>query len=236
MTMNVRDVMTTPVIAVSPSTPLKEVARLLVEHRISGLPVVDDAGAVVGVVSEADFLLKEGGREVARRRWFGKILGESREASVRHGKLTAVTAGELMTSPATTIDADRSTMAAATMMVDGKINRLPVVEGGKLVGILSRADLVRAFVRTDEQLAQTIRHDVLLRVLWLNPETFDIVVENGVVTINGRVERKSTAQMLERAVRNVPGVVDVIFGVTWSFEDEDIREQTVDPVFPFSPR
>lgn len=236
MTLTVRDVMTTPVISVTPETPLKEVARLLVEHRISGLPVVDSTGAVVGVVSEADFLLKEGGREVARHRWFGKILGDDRERAARQVKLTATTAGELMTSPATTIDADRSTMAAATMMVDHEVNRLPVVEGGQLVGLLSRADLVRAFVASDEQLAETIRHDVMLRVLWMNPELFDLVVKNGVVTIAGRVERKSTAEMLERAIRNVPGVVDVDYGVTWSFEDEDIRTTTTDPVFPFSPR
>jgi CBS domain-containing protein len=237
MTMTVRDVMTTPVFSVTPATPLKEVARLLVTNRISGVPVVDDTGAVVGVVSEADFLLKEGGQAAARRRRFRRILGDSRaKAAARQVKIGAITAGEAMTSPAATIDVDRSTTEAATIMVDRDINRLPVVEGGKLVGIVSRADLVRAFVRSDEQLAETIRHDVLLRVLWLNPALFDVTVRDGVATVAGRVERKSTAEMLERAVRAVPGIVDVDCAVTWSFEDEDVREKTTDPVFPFSPR
>ena len=121
-------------------------------------------------------------------------------------------------------------------MVDLDVNRLPVLEGGKLVGIVSRADLVRAFVRTDDQLAQTIRHDVLLRVLWLNPELFDVEVHNGVVSIRGRVERRSSAEMIERAIRNVPGVVDVSSAVTWEIADDHIRPTTTDPVFPFSPR
>jgi CBS domain-containing protein len=236
MTMTVRDVMTTPVFSVTTSTPLKDVARLLVEHRISGLPVVDDTGAVVGVVSETDFLIKAGGQEVARRRWFGRLLGETKETSTRQAKIGAVTAGESMTTPAATIEADRSTTAAATLMVDLDVNRLPVLDEGKLVGIVSRADLVRAFIRSDDQLAETIRHDVLLRVLWLDPALFDVAVQNGVVSIKGRVERRSSAEMIERAIRNVPGVVDVTSHVTWEISDDHIRPSRTDPVFPFSPR
>jgi CBS domain-containing protein len=236
MTMTVRDVMTAPVFSVSPSTPLKEVARLLVDHRISGVPVVDDAGVVLGVVSEADFLLKEGGHDVARRRWFARFLGENRQTISRQAKIGAITAGESMTSPAATIEVGRSTTAAATLMVDRAVNRLPVTEDGKLVGIVSRADLMRAFVRTDDQLAETIRHDVLLHVLWLDPSTFDVDVENGVATIAGRVDRHSTADMIERAVRTVPGIMDVVCAVTWGIEDDNVRPTTTDPVFPFGPR
>lgn len=236
MLMTVRDVMTTPVISVTVTTPLKDVARLLVDHRISGVPVVDPDGTVVGVVSEADFLVKEGGREAGRRRWFGRIVGESRESAERDAKIGAITAGEAMTSPAATIPADRSTTEAAALMVDRAVNRLPVVEDGKLIGIVSRADLVRAFVRSDGQLAETIRQDVLLRVLWLDPGLFDVDVENGVATIRGHVERRSIAEMIERAVRNVPGVVDVVAAVSWDLEDASIHPTTVDAVFPFSPR
>lgn len=237
MTTTVRDVMTTPVFSVTPETPLKEVARLLVTNRISGLPVVDETGQVLGVVSEADFLLKEGGHVAARRRQFRRILGDSRaKAAARQAKIGAITAGEAMTSPAATIGADQTTTAAATIMVDRDINRLPVVEDGRLIGIVSRADLVRAFVRSDEQLAETIRHDVLLRILWLNPTLFDVNVRDGVATVGGRVERRSTAEMMERAIRNVPGIVDVDCAVTWSYVDDDVHPTTVDPVFPFSPR
>lgn len=236
MTMTVRDVMTAPVFSVSPSTPLKEVARLLVEHRISGLPVVDGRGVVLGVVSEADLLLKAGGHDIARRHRFGRFLGETRETRSRQAKIGAITAGEAMTSPAATIEASRSTTAAATLMVDRAVNRLPVVEGGALVGIVSRADLVRAFVRTDGQLAETIRDDVLLRVLWIDPSSFEVDVEHGVATISGRVDRHSTADMIERAVRTVPGIVDVVCAVTWNVEDEDVRPTITDPVFPYGPR
>lgn len=236
MLMTVRDVMTTPVFSVVPSTPLKDVAHLLIDHRISGVPVVDERGAVLGVVSEADFLLKEGGREAGRRRWFGRIIGEGREAEARQVKIGAITAGEAMTSPAATIEASRPTTEAASLMVDRSVNRLPVVEDGVLVGIVSRADLVRAFVRSDDQLAESIRQDVLLRVLWLDPELFDIDVSNGVATIRGKVERRSIAEMIERAVRNVPGVVDVVSAVTWEMEDDRVHPVTTDPVFPFGPR
>lgn len=236
MLMTVRDVMTTPVFSVTPDAPLKDVAHLLIEHRISGVPVVDAGGAVLGVVSEADFLLKEGGRDAGRRRWFGRFVGESRATTARQAKVGAITAGEAMTSPAATIEADSSTTAAAALMVDRAVNRLPVIEDGRLIGIVSRADLVRAFVRSDDQLAESIRQDVLLRVLWLDPGLFDVEVINGVATIRGHVERRSIAEMIERAVRNVPGIVDVVSAVTWEMEDDRVHPVTADPVFPFGPR
>jgi CBS domain-containing protein len=235
MTMTVRDVMTTPVFSVRSATPLKEVARVLVEHRISGVPVVDEDGRVLGVVSEADFLLKESG-ERGRRPWFERIIGERPQSAARKVKIGAVTAGEAMTSPAATIEVDRPTTAAASLMVERRVNRLPVVEGGVLVGIVSRADLVRAFVRTDDQLEEAIRRDVLLHVLWLDPVLFDVSVSDGVATIGGRVDRHSMSDMIERAVRNLPGIVDVVNEVSWATEDDRIRPVTTDPVFPFSPR
>jgi len=236
MTLLVRDVMSAPVHTVTTATPLKDVARILVDQRISGVPVVDDTGAVVGVVSEADLLVKEGGQEVARRRWFGRILGERPEAVARQIKIGAITAGEAMTSPPVTIEFDRSTAAAATLMVDRQINRLPVLEHGRLVGIVSRADLVRAFIRTDDQLETTIRQDVLLRVLWLDPALFEVSVRDGVATVRGRVEQRSMADLVERAVRMVPGIVDVKAEVTWQFADDRVHPVVNDPVFPFSPR
>ena len=170
--MTVRDVMSHKVVSVGTRAPLPDVARLLVEHRISGLPVVDDDGAVVGVVSEADFLVKEQGPEAVHRGPFARFLAGSRASRRRLAKLAATTAGEAMTSPAVTIEPYRSISEAATRMASRGINRLPVVDGETLVGIVTRADLVRAYTRTDEELERTIREEVLLRSLWLDPASF----------------------------------------------------------------
>lgn len=232
----VQDVMTRTVTSVERATPLKEVAQLLVDQRISGVPVVDEDGLVVGVVSEADFLVKEQGAEAIRRRRFGRVLGESRDSRATLAKIEAATAGEAMTSPAITIGPASHIGEAAAIMTGNHVNRLPVVEDGRLVGIVTRADLVRAYVRSDEELARTIRHDVLLRILWLDPTPFTVVVKDGVASISGRVERRSTAEMIERAVTMVPGIVDVKADVTWSIDDRHGEARPLDGLYPFGVR
>lgn len=233
--LKVQDVMTRSVISVRPETPLKDVARLMIDHRISGLPVVDTHGAVVGVVSEADFLMKEQGPEGHARRPLEWLVGPSRASRERAAKLDAVTAGEAMTSPPVTIAPTRTVTQAAMLMTQRHVARLPVVGAGRLTGIVTRADLVRAYVRSDEELARMIREDVILGILWLDPALFEVSVSDGIAAIRGRVERRSTAEMLERTVAMVPGIVGVEPAVTWSMDDERIAPATVDPVFPFSP-
>lgn len=234
--LTVREAMTGSVVAVRADMPLKDVARLLVQHRISGLPVVDDAGAVLGVVSEADFLMKEQGADAIPHRPLARLRGESRAARAQLAKVEAVTAGEAMTAPAVTIEPGQRISEAAAIMTARGLNRLPVVEDGCLVGIVTRADLVRAYVRSDDELARTIREDVLLRMLWLDPVLFDVKVEDGMVSISGRVERRSTAEMVEHAVRLVPGVVEVAAEVEWSIDDRHLQPVTIDAIFPFSPK
>ena len=234
--MTVREAMTTSVVAVRPATPLKDVARLLVEHRISGLPVVDDDGAVLGVVSEADFLMKEQGAEAVPHRPLARIFGESQASRSQQAKVDALTAGEAMTAPALTIEPGRRIIEAAAIMTTRRLNRLPVVENGRLVGIVTRADLVRAYVSSDEELVRTIREEVLLRTLWLDPVPFDVRVVDGVAAIRGRVERRSTAEMIERAVALVPGIVDVNAAIEWSLDDRQLEPVSIDAVFPFSPK
>jgi CBS domain-containing protein len=231
----VRDVMTSEVLAVRRETPLKEVARLLVERRISGLPVVDDEGQVVGVVSEADLLVKEQGPDAVPRGTLDRFLGESGQARQLRAKAEARTAGEAMTAPAITIDGSRSVHQAAALMIERRVNRLPVVEAGRLVGIVTRADLVRAFVRSDGQLAEAIRKDVLLRSLWIDPDRFEVDVHDGVVTMRGSVERRSTAAMVVRMVEMVPGVVGVTADVSWSIDDRDIDAPAPDYFSPKGP-
>lgn len=215
--MKVKDLMTTEVATVSPGATLKDVAHLLTERGISGVPVVDGDGVVVGVVSEADVLAKEHGpgQPVGRFPWF---TGRSDPAF--DAKVAARTAAEAMTSPAVTIGAERPVSAAARIMTEQGINRLPVVRDGELVGIVTRADLVRAFTRPDEVLAREIRVDVVERAMWLSPEQIDVQVVNGEVELRGWVDTRVDAEVLELLASRVPGVVGVSSRVTWRADSE----------------
>ncbi len=231
----VRDVMTHPVQSVRPETPLKEVARLLIDHRISGLPVVDDSGKVLGVVSEGDLLMKGQEHGAVHHRPLARIFGESEETRRLLAKAEARTAGDAMTTPALTIDAGRPINVAATLMVERKVNRLPVTEDGRLVGIVTRADVVRTFVRSDEELAEAIRDEVLVRALWVDPAGFTVEVVDGIATVTGRVRRRSTAAMIEPMVEMVAGVIAVNANVEWSEDDRTIEAPGPDYFSPKSP-
>jgi CBS domain-containing protein len=200
--MQVKDVMTAPAVSVSPEASLKEVAAILTERRISGLPVVDSSGAVLGVVSEADILLKERGEQP--REGFLRSLHRQEER-----KDEARTAGEAMTSPAQTIHPSASVAEAARRMIEGAVNRLPVVEDGLLVGIVTRADLVRAFVRPDSEIEREIREHVALRWHGIDPNALIVLVRNGEVELRGPVSSPDDAKLVERLVRAIPGVVSV---------------------------
>jgi CBS domain-containing protein len=228
--MKVRDVMHRDVITVAPQTPLKEVARTLVEHGISGVPVVDEHGTVLGVVSETDLLVKERGEPARRPRLLARLFGP--EPADAAAKAEAVTAAEAMTAPAITITADRPLREAAALMVERQINRLPVVEDGRLVGIVTRADLVRAFVRSDEELRRFIVEEVIQRAMWLDPRTIQVTVEEGIVRLTGTVDRRSSVPILENLVRAVEGVVAVEAHLGWIEDDTGIEPPPPDYVSP----
>jgi len=234
--LTIRDVMSRPALTVRPETPLKDVARLLVEHRISGLPVTDAAGVVIGVVSEADLLLKEQGVANVHHRPLARLLGESSATRAQLTKLAAITAGEAMTVPAITISGDRPIAEAAAIMTGRSINRLPVVDDGVLVGVVSRADLIRAYVRSDEDLAAIIRDEVLYRTLSLNPALYDVTVHDGIASIKGSVRRRSTAGMIERVSALIPGVVSVVSELNWETDDRDVVAPDRDLVSAISER
>ncbi len=221
--LKVRDLMTGEVVTVLPTTPIKDVARLLVEHRISGMPVVDDGGRIVGVVSEGDLIFKEQAPDSVERRPLARIFGDSPATRAELAKVLALTAGDAMTAPAITVVADSLVAEAAATMTRNRVNRLPVVEGDMLVGVVSRADVVRALVRTDEELAESIREDVLYGTMWLDPGLFDVVVTDGKARIRGRVERRSEAEMIERIAMMVPGVIGVTTELTWELDDRQIE-------------
>ncbi len=232
--MTIQNVMTSEVTAVHPETTLKDVARILVQRGISGLPVVDDDGVVLGVISEADLLIKEQGATAIPHRRGARIRGESRTHHTALAKVKATTAGEAMTSPAITIEPEASLPAAAAIMVDRAVNRLPVTKFGVLVGIVSRADLVRAYVRSDDQIAEYIRYDLLLRHLLVNPVLFELTVKDGVVHIAGQAETRSIAEMIDRLVATVPGVIAVDAKITWAFDDGHVAAPERDLVYPSS--
>jgi CBS domain-containing protein len=209
--------MSRAVVTVSPRAPIKEVARLLLERRISGLPVVNDDGRVLGVVSEGDILIKEKGVAPAEGRELRWLFGEDDRESL---KREALTAAEAMSCPAITVEPERSVSEAARLMVARAVNRLPVVSDGRIVGIVTRADLVRAFVRTDEELEREIRNDVLLDTLWIDPSTVQLTVDAGEVILEGKVATRTDAELATAYVARVPGVVSVDgSGLTWSQDD-----------------
>jgi CBS domain-containing protein len=198
----VRSVMTTPVIAVTPETPFKEIVSTLAEYRISAVPVIDGAGRVTGVVSEADLIRKE-----EMRSGLDQVLAVRHR--VRSRKAHAVTAARLMTSPVITIGADATVEDAASKLGRADVRRLFVVEGdGRLAGVLSRADVLRLFLVSDD----VIRDRVLKAV----PNGVTATVADGVVTLGGRVTRRSQAIAAIRIAWALPGVV----GVTGSVEHE----------------
>lgn len=214
--MLIGDLMTRDVVAVSPGTPLKDVAALLVDHRISGVPVCDANGVVLGVVSEADILWKTQGHQPERGRFLHWFVDHTGGDDLR---LNARDAGAAMTSPALTIEANVDAAKAARVMVEKRVNRLPVVDRGRLVGIVTRADLVRAFNRTDGEIEAEIRENVLLQTMWIDPARVDLSVEQGEVTLAGQVENRSGAELMESYVRRVPGVVSVSCQLTWAHDD-----------------
>lgn len=215
--MRVQDLMTKDVFIVAPETSLKDVAAMLVEHGISGMPVCDPEGRVLGVVSEADIVVKAGGGLGRSSGLLGR-LANRRENEGR--KANARTAGEAMTAPAITVGPLSSTYGAARLMVEHAVNRLPVVQGEKLVGIVTRADLVRAFDRSDAEIAREIREDVIVRTALLQPGLVGVDVEQGEVTLEGEVERRSDARVIESLSARVPGVVGVTSKVTWRVNDQ----------------
>lgn len=223
--MQVSDVMTSPVLSVPAETPLKEVARLFIERRISGVPVIDDAGRVLGVVSEGDFLVKERGPRGGSpgRRPIAWLFGDER-AELEQAKINAATAGEAMSRPPLTVRTDCSLREAAGLMMDRGVNRLPVVDDDeRLVGIVTRADLVAAFVRSDEELARVISEEVVRDTMWIDPRRVQVEVSEGVVRLTGSVDRRSTAQILGKLASQVDGVVRVADELRWELDDRGME-------------
>lgn len=220
--MNVREVMTTRVVAVGPETPLKEVARLLAEHGISGVPVVEN-GTVLGIVSEADFLVKEEEVPAGRPSLLNWLFEATDGEHARQTKLHATTAREAMTAPAIAIGPEHDIREAAALMTRNRINRLPVIEDGELIGIVTRADLVGTFLVSDADLERRIREEVLRDTMWMRPDEIEVGVLEGIATLAGNVDRRSTATILERLVGHLDGVLGVRSELRWELDDRGVE-------------
>jgi len=213
--MKVSDVMTSEVRTISGDEPLKEAARVMVKAGISGLPVVDDNRKVVGIITEADFVTAEADRSWGRqrRRLLANFLGEA-----EHPK--AKTVADSMTKNPHTIDGSSTVTEAARMMTELRVKRLPVVTpDGTLCGIISRADVMGAFARPDEDLRAEVIDEVVIGVLQLDPDKLSISVVDGIVQIDGSVESRTDARLLQELAVRVEGVISVNSDVTWTNDD-----------------
>lgn len=212
---SVRDVMTAEVATVTEDTPFKELAAVMASRHVSALPVVGRDGRVAGIVSEGDLLPKEEAKEDLQARplpWWRRFAERARARGL--------TARDLMTSPPVTIADSASVVAAARLMDRSHVKRLPVTgDGGRLVGIVSRCDLVGVFVRPDQAIAEEIRREVFADCLRCNPALIRVTVAEGVVTLAGEVANKSMVPAAVRMARSVDGVVEVVGKLTYAEDD-----------------
>jgi len=211
--MLVSQLMTHDVVTVRPETPLKEVARILEARGISGVPVVD-GDEVVGVVSSGDVLYKERGPlPHGEHSIAGQLVWSSRHDG---SKLAARTAADAMTSPPVTVTPACSVNAAARLLADRGLHRLPVLENERLVGIITRGDLLRAFTRSDAELEREIRRVLVLHSMWQpNRDGVTTVVDDGAVSLTGHVLDETVAELLPQLVARIPGVISVDARLAW---------------------
>ena len=222
----VKDLMTTPVVTVVPTTPFKEIVARLAEHRVSAVPVVNDAGLVLGVVSEADLLLKEEPPDPDA----DLPLFWTKRRRAEHDKAAAAIAHDLMTVAVVSIAPEATAAQAARRMHTANVKRLPVVDRrGDLVGIISRSDLLTVFNRPDEAIRREIIDEVIVGEFMMDPDRFFIQVHEGVAVLEGRVERRSLLPLLVRAVRSVEGVVQVEDRLAYDIDDRDGEWVKVSP-------
>lgn len=215
--MRVREIMTTDVVTAGPEDSLKDAAAALVERNISGMPVCDGAGRLLGVVSEGDILFKEHGPRRRRRGVLAWLV--DLDDPVALAKASARTVGEAMTAPAITVAPEANVAEAARLMSEHGVNRLPVLRHDELVGIVTRTDLVRAFTRSDAEIRREILEDVLERTLWNDRHGVDVEVTKGAVSLRGLLESRTDATLLERLAARVPGVVSVEADLRWVIDD-----------------
>jgi len=226
MAMMVSDIMTSPVISVLPETPIVEAARLLLKHRISGLPVADAGGNLVGIVTEGDLLRRaEIGTERRRARWLEFFISPGRLAR-DYADAHARTVGEVMSTDIVSVGPDDALTDVVQLMERHHIKRVPVVSAGAVVGIVSRANLVRALLHSlrrpkagkaapsDEKIRQRILAEIS-RQPWGPRASVDVRVAAGTVELYGSITDDRERVALKVLAENVPGVKAVRDKLVW---------------------
>jgi CBS-domain-containing membrane protein len=200
----VKNVMSSSVVAVRENADFKAMVTAMRSRRISAFPVIDSFSRVLGVVSEADLLLKE--TVPALPQGAIRLAWRLKDRS----KAAGVTAAEVMTKPAVTIDEDAPVAAAARLMQSRKVKRLPVVDdNGRLRGIITRTDVLSVFERPDTEIWDEVIKEVIVGEFGLDPELFVVTVASGIVTVTGSVERRADALGLLATIRHLEGVIGV---------------------------
>jgi CBS domain-containing protein len=222
--MNARDVMTHRLVTVTPETPIEEAVRLMLKHRVSGLPVIDAAGAPVGVVTEGDLLRRiETGTDKRHSGWIGLLLGPGRLAA-EYTRSHAHKVDEVMTTELISVGPETPLGEVVELMEERRIKRVPVVDGGKLVGIVSRTNLVaalagilakaRGVALSDDDIRRAILAEIDKQP-WGPRQSVDAVVRDGVVELRGTILDERERAALIVAAENLPGVKSVRDKLVW---------------------
>jgi len=219
--MVVSDLMTHPVVSVEAHTSFKRIVALLEEYEIGSVPVVDADLCVIGVVSESDLLAKRQRRGTGvKASLFAGLLGRRNPA-----RSASVTAQDVMSRSVVTVSRRQPVAVAARQLIEKKLRRLYVVDGsGKLVGVLAKRDVLRVFLRPDEEIKCVVEQDVLQRSLWADPAGVTARVEDGVVTLAGKIDRRSEVIRAGRLTETLPGVVAVRNQLRYDYDDVMLSE------------
>lgn len=215
--MKAKDVMVRDVVAVSATTPVREAARMMVDHRVSGLPVVDADGRVVGIVSEGDLIHRAETGTERRRSWWLEALAGAEELARDYVLSHARKVGDVMTRRVISAGEEAELRQVAALMDRHRVKRVPIVRDGRLVGIVSRADLVKAYLQVATQPAQAMTDaeirrrldDVLAHEPWLDTALLNVSVDGGVVELGGCVSSDEQRKALQVAAEALPGVRSV---------------------------
>lgn len=229
MKARVSDVMSRPPEVIAADATFKAVALLLHEHGVGAMPVVDGAGRVIGVLSEADLVVKEERAYLESRPRFlqSHAVREARNKS--EGRVVA----QLMSSPAVVVTPDTSLQEAARIMQERGLRQLPVVDReGRPLGVVTRSDLLKVFLRSDNEIRHDLIQGLIVKGLGIDPSALTVSVDEGVATIKGTVEFRSDAQMLERLVPSQVGVVGVDIDVGFRVDDSETEPESSSPLAP----